>query len=99
MEDDRGMYNKSALKITFENLPIIKIKAVEKIVAHHGWAARKFWVVSTCLQKISVLSLDLKQAPSALRKNIGILGYRDSREFEERARGTCDIWHLGVAEL
>ena len=32
------------------------------------------------------LHLDLKQAPSALRKNIGILGYRGSQEFEERAR-------------
>ena len=28
--------------------------------------------------------LDLKQASSALRKNIGILGYRGSPEFEER---------------
>ena len=28
----------TALKITFENPPIIKIKAV----AHHGWATRKF---------------------------------------------------------
>ena len=31
------------------------------------------------------VNLDLKQAPPALRKNIGILGYRGSREFEERA--------------
>ena len=28
----------TALEITFDNLPIIKIKAVEKKVAHHGWA-------------------------------------------------------------
>ena len=52
----------SALKITFENLPIIKIKAVEKKVAHHGWATRKFFrnenfeSVWTRLQNISVLS-------------------------------------------
>ena len=46
---------------------------------------------------ISWNKIDLKQAPSALRKNIGILGYRGfTREFEERARGTCDIWHLGA---
>ena len=52
----------TALKITFENLPIIKIMAVEKKVAHHGWASRKcfrnenFESVWTRLQKISVLS-------------------------------------------
>ena len=52
----------SALKITFENLPIIKIKAVEKKFARHGWATRKifqnenFKSVWTRLQKISVLS-------------------------------------------
>ena len=33
-----------------------------------------------------LLHRDLKQAPSALRKNIGILGYRGSRELEERAK-------------
>ena len=38
---------------------------------------------------LAQLEVDLKQAPSALRKNIGILGYRGSGEFEERARGTC----------
>ena len=52
----------SALKITFENLPIIKIKASGKKVAHHGWATRKFFrnenfeSVWTRLQKIYVLS-------------------------------------------
>ena len=50
-----------ALKITFENLPIIK-KGVEKKVSHHCWATRKFFrnenfeSVWTRLQKISVLS-------------------------------------------
>ena len=33
----------AALKIMFENLPIIKIKAVEKKVAHYGWATRNFF--------------------------------------------------------
>ena len=33
--------------------------------------------------KLFYALVDLKQAPSALRKNIGILGYRGSREFEE----------------
>ena len=52
----------AVLKITFKNLPIIKIKAAEKKVAHHGWATRKFFQnknfesVWTCLQKVSVLS-------------------------------------------
>ena len=52
----------TALKITFENLPIIKIKAVEKKVTHHGCATRKnfqnenFESVWTRMQKISVLS-------------------------------------------
>ena len=32
-----------ALKITFENLPIIKTKAMEKKVADHGWATRKIF--------------------------------------------------------
>ena len=31
----------TALKITFKNLPIIKIKAVGKKVAHHGWARQE----------------------------------------------------------
>ena len=31
------------LKIMFENLPIIKLKAAEKKVAHHGWATRKYF--------------------------------------------------------
>ena len=36
------LFNNSALKITFENLPIIKFKAEGKKVAHHGWATIKF---------------------------------------------------------
>ena len=53
------VYSIPALKKTFENLLIVKIKAVEKEVAHHGWwASRKcFESVWTRLQKISVLSL------------------------------------------
>ena len=34
---------------------------------------------------INKLTIDLKQAHSALRKNFGIFGYRSSRKFEERA--------------
>ena len=33
--------------------------------------------------RIFPYTVDLKQVPFALRKNIGILGYRGSREFEE----------------
>ena len=55
------MYQTSALKITFENLPIIKIKAVEKksptmVGRKKIILKRNFESAWTRLQKISVLS-------------------------------------------